>query len=65
MGERSFIAGHGLIVYSNQYFGTMSPRRYGKLIEMRTKETMKQKFKDAVKGYLPRDKVEKLLKQLA
>lgn len=64
MGERSFIAGHGLIVYSDQYFATLSAKRYGKLIEMRTTETMKQKFKDALKGYLPRDKAEELLKKM-
>ncbi len=65
MGERSFIAGHGLIVYNNQYFGAMSPRRYGELIEMRTAKTMRQKFKDAVKSYLPRDKVDELIKKLS
>ncbi|MBU0502019.1 MAG: hypothetical protein KJ811_02085 [Candidatus Margulisbacteria bacterium] len=63
-GERSFIAGHGLIVYSERHFATLSPTRYKKLIEIQTTESMKQKFKDALKGYLPRDKADELLKKL-
>jgi hypothetical protein len=68
MGERSFIAGHGLIVYSDQYFALLSPKRFRKLIETRTKaataESMKQKFRDALRGYLPLNKAEELLKKL-
>jgi hypothetical protein len=64
MGERSFIAGHGLIVYSSQYFAAMSPRQYGKLIKTRTKEEMKQKFKKAIEEFLPPDKAKELLKKL-
>jgi len=64
-GERSFIAGHGLIVYARDHFAIFTPRRYGTLIEMRTTEAMKQKFKDAVKDYLPRDKIEELFKKLS
>ena len=59
MGERSFIAGHGLIVYSNQHFGTMSPKRYGKLIEMRTKQSLLKEIEE-LKTYLPRSKLESL-----
>jgi hypothetical protein len=60
--------GHGLIVYSSQYFAILSPKRFKKLIESRTKavtaENMKQKFRDALKEYLPQNKAEELLKKL-
>lgn len=59
-GERSFIAGHGLIVYCEKHFATLCPNHYKKLIE----KSMKQKFKDVLKGYLPLDKAEELLKKL-
>lgn len=69
MGERSFIAGHGLIVYSSQHFGIMSPRRYRQLIERRirtvTTEELKQTVKAAIENHLPRDKVDALLRKMS
>jgi hypothetical protein len=68
-GERSFIAGHGLIVYTMEHFALLSPRRYGQLVETRTREVttreLQQKFKDVIKEYLPQDKVEELIKKLS
>jgi hypothetical protein len=64
-GERSFIAGHGLIVYAREHFTILSPKRYGKLVEARTREATIEELKQKVKGYLPRDKVEELFKKLS
>src|SRR3989339_683662 len=64
-GQRSFIAGNGLIVYAGQYFAAFSPKQYKRLIETRTRQVTIDELKQKVKSYLPRDKVKELFQRLS
>ena len=63
-GERSFIAGHGLVVYARESFAIMSPRRYGQLVETRAREVTIEELREKAKEYLPPDKLEELFQKL-
>jgi hypothetical protein len=64
MGERSFIGGHGLIIYAGSYFAIFTPKQYGKLVEMRTKQSLLKEI-ERLKTYLPPGKIESLRRQLS
>lgn len=70
-GERSLIGGQGLIIYTEKYFATFTPKEFKRLIEERTKRLTKQEDKEKfmeelekLKGYLPRCKIEELHQKL-
>jgi hypothetical protein len=66
-GERSFIGGQGVIVYTEEYFGTFTATQFKKLIEKRTRKTDKEVFIKEIenlKEYLPREKIKELYQKL-
>jgi hypothetical protein len=69
MGERSFIGGQAIIVYTDKYFGLFSTRRYRELLEIKARrigrEEATQELLAKLRSYLPRDKIEEIGRQIA
>ena len=70
-GERSFIAGQGLIVYTENYFGTFSTEEFKILIEERSRRITKKEERgvftreiEKIKKYLPKEEFKKLQQRL-
>ena len=66
-GERSFIAGQGLVVYAENYFGTFSAEEFKILIEQRTQKITEKRFVkeiEKIKKYLPKEEFKKLQQRL-
>lgn len=67
-GERSFIGGQGIIIYTRNYFVTLTADRFKGLIEKRTQNEERKLFIEEIeklKHYLPHDKTMELLKKLS
>ena len=71
-GERSYIGGQGIVIYSQNYFAPFTADKFKELIEKRTRMvTLAEERKlfineiEKLKHYLPRDRVSELLKKLS
>lgn len=65
MGERSFIGGQAIIVYTDKCFGTFSTRRYRELVAASTRRIDREEFLKKLKGYLPRSKIQEIGRKLS
>ena len=66
-GQRSFIggSGEGVIVYADNYFAPFTAKRYGALIEIRTRRITQEKFLKDIKKHLPPKQFKMLREKLS
>ena len=64
-GERSFIGGQGIIVYTDGYFATFNSRQYKILIETRTRNITQANILKDIKKYLPPKQFKALCEKLS
>lgn len=63
-GQRSFIGGEGLIVYTGSYFATFDSERYTILIEERTKKRTKDDLLKKLREHLPLEEFARIERKL-
>jgi len=71
MGEKSFIGGFGLIVYTEEHFATLSPKEFERLIAERTRRITNKETNERIalelsklKDCLPEDRLQELRHKL-